>query len=62
MSMKKMIQDIREWIFKHIPLRDTIVFESCPVYTDNTKAVFEEMVRRELYHLKSWITTEVVPT
>ena len=49
MSMKKMIQDLRQWIFSHIPLRDTIVFESCPVYTDNTKAVFEEMIRRELY-------------
>lgn len=49
MSVKKIIQDVRQWIFKHIPLRDTIVFESCPVYTDNTKAVFEEMVRRELY-------------
>ena len=49
MSMKKIIQDIRQWIFARIPLRDTIIFESCPVYTDNTKAVFEEMVRRELY-------------
>lgn len=49
MSMKKAIQDLRQWILTHIPLRDTIIFESCPVYTDNTKAVFEEMVRRKLY-------------
>ena len=49
MSMKKVIQNLRKWIYFHVPLRDTIIFESCPVYTDNTKAVFEEMVRRELY-------------
>ena len=49
MKIKKKIQDLREWILNHVPLRNTILFESCPVYTDNTKAVLEEMVRRKLY-------------
>ena len=55
MSIKKVIQDLRQWILAHIPLQNIIVFESCPVYTDNTKAVFEEMVRRELYRKYKFI-------
>ena len=49
MNAKKAIQNLRKWILTCIPLRDTIIFESCPVFADNTKVVFEEMVRRELY-------------
>ena len=33
---------------KLIPLKNTILFESVPDYSDNTKAVFDEMVRRGL--------------
>ena len=46
MSIKGGIQGLRKWILDHVPLGNHIVFESYPVYTDNTKAVYEEMVRR----------------
>ena len=31
-----------------MPLRNTIMFESVPNLSDNTKAVFDEMIRRNL--------------
>ncbi len=34
------------YIFNLIPTNKTIVFESCPNLSDNTKAVFDEMIRR----------------
>ena len=49
MSIKKKIRIFGKWILNHMPLSNTIIFESAPVYTDNTKAVFEEMVRRGLH-------------
>lgn len=33
-------------ILYYLPLRKIILFESCPDYSDNTKAVFDEMVSR----------------
>ena len=49
MSIKQGIQGLRKWILDHIRLRNVIVFESYPVYTDNTKAVYDEMVRQGLH-------------
>ena len=49
MSIKKGIQDLRKWVLDHVPLGNHIVFESFPVYTDNTKAVYDEMVRQGLH-------------
>lgn len=37
------------WILDHLPGRKYIVFESSPAYADNSRAVLEEMVRRD-YH------------
>ena len=49
MSIKKGIQGLRKWILDHVPLKNHIVFESYPVYADNTKAVYDEMVRQGLH-------------
>lgn len=49
MSIKQNIKDLRKWILDHVPLGNHIIFESYPVYTDNTKAVYEEMVRQGLH-------------
>ena len=35
-------------LVNHLPIKKTIIFESAPSYSDNTKAVFDEMVRRGL--------------
>ena len=49
MSVIQKMKDLRHWLLTHIPLRNTILFESVPVYADNTKEVFDEMVRRGLH-------------
>lgn len=43
--LKKLIKKI---FFFFIPIRNIILFESAPDYSDNTRAVFDEMVRRGL--------------
>lgn len=34
-------------LFDKLPLNNYIVLESIPVYSDNAKAVYEELLRRE---------------
>ncbi len=43
-----MIKKILRWILNHLPLRNIIMFESCPDLGDNTKPVFDEFIRRGL--------------
>lgn len=42
------IRALYDNIFKLVPLRNAIFFESIPDLSDNTKAVFDEMIRRGL--------------
>ena len=49
MSMLQKMKSLKKRVLEHMPLGNLILFESAPVYTDNTKAVFEEMVRRGLH-------------
>ena len=49
MKVIQMMKNLKKWVLSNMPLSNVILFESAPVYTDNTKAVFEEMVRRKLY-------------
>ena len=49
MNVIQMAKNLKKWVLTNMPLSNVILFESAPVYTDNTKAVFEEMVRRKLY-------------
>ena len=41
-----MIKSMIRVIFKWVPKRNIIIFESAPDYADNTRAVFDEMIRR----------------
>ena len=43
--LKKLIKKI---FFFFIPIRNIILFESAPDYSDNTRAVFDEMLHRGL--------------
>lgn len=45
----KFIKKVLIAIAKKLPLPDVILFESAPVYADNTRAVCEEMIRRGLH-------------
>lgn len=49
MSILQGMKNLKKWVLENMPLSNVILFESAPVYTDNTKAVFEEMVRRGLH-------------
>ena len=49
MKVIQMVKNLKKRVLNNMPLSNVILFESAPVYTDNTKAVFEEMVRRKLY-------------
>ena len=49
MSIVRNMKNLIKWVLENMPLGNVILFESAPVYTDNTKGVFEEMVRRGLY-------------
>lgn len=46
--MKKFIKKLLIFISKVLPPKKIIIFESAPDYSDNSKAVFEEMLRRNL--------------
>lgn len=47
----QILKNVINWILNHLPGRQYIVFESSPAYADNSRAVFDEMVRRG-YHKK----------
>ena len=47
-KIKKLIKKIIKKAFLILPLRNYILLESCPDLSDNTKAVFDEMIRRGL--------------
>lgn len=49
MKIKELIKKSLFRFFSLFPISNTIVFESAPVYADNTRAVFDEMVRRGLH-------------
>lgn len=44
--MLNILKKIANWVLNHIPGRKYIVFESSPAYSDNSRAVLEEMIRR----------------
>lgn len=54
---KESIKKTAKRILAHLPLRDIILFESCPDCSDNPKPVFDEMVRREVNskHKTIWL-------
>lgn len=45
--MWNVLKRIIKWILNQWSGMDVIVFESAPVYADNSRAVFDEMIRRE---------------
>ena len=45
-AVKNVVKSIVISIIKKLPPKKIIVFESCPDLSDNTKAVFDELVRR----------------
>lgn len=47
--IKEAIKKVFNNILNRLPLGNRIVFESTPVYADNTRAVYDEMVRRGLH-------------
>lgn len=47
--IKKAIKKIGNAALQLLPLRNYIIFESVPVYTDNTRAVYDEMIRRGIH-------------
>ncbi len=47
-QINELLQKILLIIFKNSKLKNYIVFESAPTYSDNTKYVFDEMIRRGL--------------
>lgn len=54
------VKKIANWLFDHIPGKRYIVFESIPLFADNTRPVYEEMIRRgiqEKYKL-IWVTID----
>lgn len=57
--MKKWIKSMAAWVLDHFPGKRYIVFESIPLYADNTRPVYEEMIRREIYkdYKLIWVTT-----
>lgn len=48
-KLKYWIRNVASFVFRIFPITDLILFESAPVYADNTRAVFDEMVRRGLH-------------
>lgn len=46
MKLKKIVVSLINKIFNLLPLGNYILFESYPCYSDNTKPVFDELVRR----------------
>lgn len=42
-----MIKQFIKCVLNHLPIKKVILFESCPDLSDNTKPVFDELVRRE---------------
>ena len=59
--MNKWIRKAGNWFFANIPGKPYLVFESQPLYADNTRAVYDEMIRRELYkkYKLIWVTPNV---
>lgn len=57
--LKKAVKKIIKALVYALPLRNCIIFESAPVYADNTRAVYDEMVRRGLHKKYKflWITS-----
>lgn len=49
-KMKNFIKRVVRFAFSLLPLSRVIIFESAPDFSDNTKAVYDEMVRRGLNH------------
>ena len=49
--MLNIMKKIVNWVLNNLPGRHYIVFESSPAYADNSRAVFDEMIRRD-YHKK----------
>lgn len=46
MTVKAIVKKILKNLAHHLPMRKIILFESMPDYDDNTKAVFDELVKR----------------
>lgn len=46
--MHKMLKDMIKKIARLIPVNNSVIFESCPDLSDNTKAVFDEFIARQL--------------
>ncbi len=54
---KENIKTIIKKFLSHLPLRNIILFESCPDYADNPGPVFDEMIRRGINakHKMIWL-------
>lgn len=44
-----MIKAVLKWILRHLPAENYIVFESVPDLSDNSKAVYDEMIRQRIH-------------
>lgn len=56
--MNQIVKNTANWILDHLPGQRTIFFESIPDLSDNTKAVFDEMLRRDIqkkYKMVWWV-------
>lgn len=49
MGIVQGMKNLKKWVLNNMPLSNVVLFESTPVFTDNAKAVFEEMIRRGLH-------------
>ena len=47
-KMRQLIKSIAKGIVSVFPVRNVIVLQTCPPFTDNTMAVFNEMLKRGL--------------
>ena len=59
-----MINRIKQFVISRIPLKDYIIFESAPDYSDNSKSVYDEMIARNVHHKYKmiWIIKGAKPT
>lgn len=62
--MIEYMKNIVKWVLNTLPAAKVIMLESCPDFSDNTRAVFEEMIRRGInrkYKIVWWVSDHDKP-